>query len=127
MFTVDRIVERKKAAIKIQASDLSKLPARYSMALIMADRIGEACKGRVLGYDRGHCQHHALPIGALCHCHRENNAPTLPSCCEFIPVLNEFCIEAVTYLMADGVSCTVAKSKVDANEIKEALQEGLTK
>lgn len=127
MYTVDRIIERKKAAIKVEASDLSKLPARYSMALIMADRIGEACKGRVLGYDRGHCQHHALPPGTLCHCHCGNEAPTVPLCCEFLPVLDKFCMESLQYLLEAGFSYTLAISKFDADEINEALQEGLTK
>ena len=100
---IDRVVAGRQGLVTVMVSSLdAELPDTYRVATVDYARAGESHKGRMLSYDRGHCDHHNHLPGALCHCHVEAHPPTEPPCCNFEPVLEAFCERCLTYWVEQG-------------------------
>lgn len=97
------------------------MPEKYAVALIDKSKVGAPHEGRVLAYDRGHCDHHGLPAGSECHCHKEGFAVSCPGECRFAPVLSLFCSEAVAYWKAEGAGDLGQGGVFDPEAILEDL------
>jgi hypothetical protein len=99
---LDRLFGHRCLMVKIEVDTVNvPLPDHYSLALI--DREVALDHGRVLGYDRGHEDHHCLG-GAECHRHQSGNPPTVPDDCRFGVVLPRFLNEMIQYCREIGVT-----------------------
>ena len=124
MVKIERVVAKRRGLMSVSVSSVrDELPERYAVALVDKSKVGAAHQGRVLAYDRGHCEHHGLAAGSQCHCHREGAAVSSPSDCRFIPVLSAFCSEALAYWKAEGLGDLTSAGIFDATAIVDDLQE----
>lgn len=112
MAKVDYLLANRRGLLSAFASSLDDLPDAYGLEMIDLDKSSQPNKGRVIGYDRGHCTHHAESGAYQCHCHRENEPVSFPIDCRLMSVLKQFCSESLDYWLTEGFEWTESLSNL---------------
>ena len=124
MLKVDYLLCDRRGLLSAFASTLDDLPETYGLAMIDKEKSSQSDHGRVLGYDRGHCQHHAESGTQECHCHHEGMPVSHPHDCRFVSVLDAFCQAGLDYWLAAGFDWTSSLSDLlDPTEIIAKMME----